>query len=258
MLNKYKAKPAKKRIGAFAPLYTDKYNLNKSLNPLQQKCRESLLPVAGIKEEVIKVTELLDGDKYIDAKANEKKFKEVASSYDILHLAMHTIINDQFPMYSKMVFTQSTDNTEDDLLNTYELYNLKLNCRMAVLSSCNTGNGKIQRGEGVLSLARGFLYAGCPSIVMTLWSVEDNTGVDLMTSFYKNLIKGKTKAESLRASKLEFIAGADQIRAHPHYWAGYVVIGNNDPLYINYSKYIILLIIIILLLAIGLFLLKKH
>ena len=134
---------------------------------------------------------------------------------------------------------------------------MKLNCRMTVLSSCNSGNGKLQRGEGVMSLARGFVYAGCPSIIMTLWSVEDKSGVELMIDFYKNLLKGKTKSESLRDSKIDFIKHSDQLKAHPYFWSGYVVIGDNEPLFSNKLHILIIGIALIIFLFVGLIILKK-
>jgi CHAT domain-containing protein len=91
----------------------------------------------------------------------------------------------------------------------------------------------------VISLARGFIYAGCPSIIMTLWTVEDKSGVDLMTSFYENLKTGQNKTEALRQAKLDFLENADPLKAHPYFWAGYVVIGDDTPLFTNYKKYLI-------------------
>jgi CHAT domain-containing protein len=73
---------------------------------------------------------------------------------------MHTIMNDSLPMFSKLVFAAPEDSQEDGFLNTQEIYNMKLQARLAVLSACNTGSGKLYKGEGVMSLARGFLYAG--------------------------------------------------------------------------------------------------
>jgi len=240
-----------KGLGAFAPTYNNLDTLPKDYLVLRQEYREKLFPLKGIKVEVEKVAELLRGDQFLDNEANERTFKKVAADYDILHLAMHTIVNDKNPMYSKMAFTQQNDSTEDGFLNTYELYNMKLNSRMAVLSSCNSGSGKLHRGEGVMSLARGFIYSGCPSIVMTLWSVEDKSGVKLMTSFYKNLILGKLKSESIQLSKIEFIENADQLRAHPYFWSGYVVIGNNSALFHSNTRIIIFLVIGIVLLIVA-------
>jgi len=166
---------------------------------------------------------------------------------------MHTIIDDTNPMYSKMVFTQTNDSTEDGFLNTFELYNMNLNARMTVLSSCNSGNGILHRGEGVLSMARGFVYSGCPSIIMTLWSVEDNSGVKLMTSFYSYLLKGNNKSHSLKQSKMDFIKNADQLKSHPYFWSGYVVIGNKDALFTSYTKEILFVGLFSILLILGVF-----
>jgi hypothetical protein len=102
---------------------------------------------------------------------------------------------------------------------------------MAVLSSCKTGFGKLMKGEGVMSLARGFMYAGCPSIVMTLWEVSDKSGARLMENFYKSLKRGKSKAEALREAKLDFLKSADNLKANPYFWSTYVVIGDSSPLF---------------------------
>jgi len=233
------SKTAKKRLSAFAPTYDNLENLTHTAFSIRQQYREKLFPLKGIKEEAKNVTQIIGGDAYLGFEASEETFKTVAPDYDILHLAMHTIIDDENPMYSKMAFTQKNDTLEDGLLNTYEIYSMKLNCRMSVLSSCNSGSGKLQRGEGVISLARGFIYAGCPSIIMTLWTVEDKSGVDLMTSFYENLKTGQNKTEALRQAKLDFLENADPLKAHPYFWAGYVVIGDDTPLFTNYKKYLI-------------------
>lgn len=89
------------------------------------------------------------------------------------------------PAFSRFAFTQNeeTEINNDGWLNTADIYNLELNARLTVLSACNTGSGNLRKGEGVMSLARGFLYAGCPSIIMSLWEVEDNAGTEIMHSF---------------------------------------------------------------------------
>lgn len=250
-----------KSLVAFSPSYENNITIDSTIISTRQQYRERLFPLKGIKEEALKIAVLTKGDTFIDSKASERNFKNVASNYDILHLAMHTIMDDENPMYSKMAFTQTTDTLEDGFLNTYELYNLKLNSRMAVLSSCNSGSGKLHKGEGVISLARGFFYAGCPSLVMTLWSVEDKSGVSLMIVYYKNLIKGSNKSKSLQNSKLEFIKNSDQLHAHPYFWSGYVIIGNNEAIFTsNLIFYVlggIVLLSIILMLLLKKFNLKS-
>lgn len=183
------------------------------------------------KEEVNNISTVMKGDLFVDDLATEQNFKANAGKYDVLHLAMHTIIDDENPMYSKLVFTQTDDSLQDGLLNTHEIYNMNFNARMVVLSACNTGDGKLLKGEGVMSLARGFFYAGCPSIIMTLWTVEDQSGSNLMTYFYQFLSQGLNKDEALRSAKLKYLDQADPLKSHPYFWSGYVTMGDIEPLY---------------------------
>jgi CHAT domain-containing protein/Tfp pilus assembly protein PilF len=230
--NQRKAKKNEKRLAAFAPTYSNLERITEFESPTRQQYREKLYPLKGIKKESRRIANIIKGDVYADYEATEAKFKETSGHYDILHLAMHTLVNDQNPMYSKMAFTQQKDREEEDgFLNTYEIYSLNLNSRMAVLSSCNTGSGKLEKGEGVISLARGFKYAGCPSIVMTMWPVEDNSSIRLMEYFYESLDQGKSKDEALRQAKMRFLENSDPLHAHPYFWAGYILIGDKSPLY---------------------------
>ena len=155
---------------------------------------------------------------------------------------MHTIIDDEDPMYSKMIFTQDIDTIDDGFLNTFEIYNLNLRAQLAVLSACNTGSGKILNGEGIMSLARGFIYSGVPSIVMTLWEIDDKSGSDIMTNFYSYLKEGQTKDIALQNAKLEYLRTASQLRSHPYFWSAYVNIGNTKPLEKNNQNLYLLLI----------------
>jgi CHAT domain-containing protein/Tfp pilus assembly protein PilF len=213
---------------AFAPSYE---GVNDSILITERAYRKKLFPLPGAKEEVNNLSKIIRGDVFIDDLATEANFKANASRYDILHLAMHTFIDDENPMYSKLVFTQNSDTLQDGLLNTQEIYNMNFKARMVVLSACNTGDGKLLKGEGVMSLARGFFYAGCPSIVMTLWTVEDKTGANLMSYFYNYLHQGIRKDEALRQAKLEYLNSADALKSHPYFWSGYVTLGDVDPLY---------------------------
>ncbi|MBN2614049.1 MAG: CHAT domain-containing protein, partial [Bacteroidales bacterium] len=174
--------------------------------------------------------------------ATEPRFKASSSDYDILHLAMHTIIDDDNPMFSKLVFSHGSDTAEDGFLNTYEIFNLNLRARLAILSSCSSGEGLLKRGEGVVSLARGFAYAGCPGLLMTLWELEDKTGVDMMVGFYKNLKMGHRKDVALQKAKIRFIESGNQIKAHPFYWSSYISIGDQSALYHPAKKYAFILL----------------
>jgi len=100
-----------------------------------------------------------------------------------------------------------------------------------------------------MSMARGFIYAGCPSIVMTLWQVEDKSGVKIMEDFYNYLSKGKRKDVALRMAKLNHLENSDPLTAHPHFWLGYVNIGNPQPLFASKDVYFIVVLFLVILLV---------
>ena len=192
-----------------------------------------LVPLPGTIKEVQRINETVPSRVFLNEQATEANFKKYASDYNVLHLAMHTIMRDDDPLYSLLAFTNvdTGDSIEDNKLYAYEIYNMKFNAQMAVLSSCNSGFGKMQKGEGMMSLARSFMYAGCPSIIMTLWQVADKSSSDLMTSFYKYLKKGKSKQESMRLAKIDYLKTADELTSNPYFWSGFVVLGDGSPIY---------------------------
>jgi len=249
---KYKPVEKIKKLLAFAPSYSGDINTSEILTrqTTRQHYRNNLYPIPGVKEEVIGISKIIKSDIFEGEYATEKIFKDTARYYDMLHLSMHTIINNIDPMFSKLAFTLAGDSSEDGLLNTYEIYNMNLNARLAVLSSCSSGEGILNKGEGVMSLSRAFMYAGCPGIVMTLWVIEDKSGVRLMTNFYKELVKGKPKDEALRIAKLKFIEEGNLTRAHPFYWSAYICVGDIDPLFIPKIKILIIIGAVIVFVAI--------
>lgn len=231
-------------------IFSPQYSVNEPRTDGQGSQQYFLSPLPGAKDEVKGISRYINSDPFIDLLAQEQTFKDKASQYDILHLAMHTIINDSIPMFSKLVFSTPDQKSADDgFLNTYEIYNMKLNARLAVLSACETGTGKLQKGEGVMSMARGFIYAGCPSIVMTLWKVEDKSGVKIMEDFYSYLSKGKRKDVALRMAKLNHLNHSDPLTAHPHFWLGYVNIGNPEPLYTSKDVYFVIFLFAVILIV---------
>lgn len=240
---------ARPRVLAFAPEY-DEFDPTNS--ELAENYREVLLPLPYAEEEVGLVLEQYPGKSYKGAEANEENFIEDAPDYEIIHLAMHTLVDRANPLFSKLVFTTAEDSLREGFLNIYELYNMELNGNLAVLSACNTGSGKLEKGEGIMSLARAFMYAGIPSVVMTLWTVEDRAGSTIMGNFYNFLGEGMEKHKALRGAKLEYLENANKIKSHPYFWGGYVCIGDESSLrstnyYIVFIISPILLIIIVIL-----------
>ena len=250
---KNKKRPSNHKLLAFAPEYkTDTLQFDNETI--------ILTPLPGVQREVELIAQEMQTKRYIGSEATEANFRQESHKYDILHLAMHAFINDSIPAFSRLVFAQNQidDAESDGWLNTADIYNLNLNARLTVLSACNTGRGSLRKGEGIMSLARGFLYAGCPSIIMSLWEVEDNAGTEIMHAFYKSLKKGRNIDDALRHAKLTYLDNANARLAHPHYWLGYVSIGNSDPLFRSYDFYFFgLIILLISALAIDQLLLRR-
>jgi CHAT domain-containing protein len=201
-----------------------------------RQIESTLVDLKWSESEVTDITDMLSGVAYIKSNATESEFKKNASDANILHLATHALIDDEQPLYSKMIFANEKDSCEDGYLNTYELYNMELNADLVVLSACNTGYGKCVHGEGIMSLARGFLYAGCPSIVMSLWPVDDQYTSIVMKNFYQGLTDSLRKNEALRQAKLTLINNGDENSANPFYWAGFISIGNPNPIDLDVGK----------------------
>ncbi len=218
------------RLIAFAPDYGNGISLD-TIFRTRQNSRHVLNDLPYARQEAEFVTRLAKGRLYVNHEAKERTFKSEASDYDIIHLAMHTVLNDRYPMYSMMMFYQETGPEEDGRLNTYEVYGVPLNARMVLLSSCNTGDGVLRSGEGVISLARGFSYSGSRSVVMSMWEIDDQSGTQIVCDFYRYLKKGYSKSEALRKARKDFLENADMLRSHPYFWSSLVVYGNNGPLY---------------------------
>jgi CHAT domain-containing protein/tetratricopeptide (TPR) repeat protein len=225
----YRAEPHEYEFLGFAPSFNKKANpllVTRSAQDRALVSQLSDLPFA--REEVRQIASLYSGLFVLEEEATESRFKETAGQGRIIHLASHTLVNDEAPLYSRLVFAPDQGTEEDGLLHTYELYNMRLNAEMVTLSACNTGIGKIRKGEGIISLARGFMQAGVPNVLMSLWSVSDRSTSQLMQAFYEAFHDGHDKAEALRKAKLSYLEQADANTAAPYYWSGFVLIGNQS------------------------------
>ncbi len=148
------------------------------------------------------------------------------SQYKIIHVATHGVLNSKHPELSGILLSMVDENGDpvNGFLQLHEIYNLKLPAELVVLSACETGIGKQIRGEGLIALTRGFMYAGAARVVATLWKVDDSATAALMTQFYKEIfLKGKPPAAALRAAQI-YISEQKRWR-EPYYWAGFVLQG---------------------------------
>ena len=186
--------------------------------------------MTGDSEEVFKAQKLMRGDAVLDKKATKYAFESLVGDYRIVHLATHGKANDKIGDYCFLAFTEQKDSVQNELLYVRDIYNLRLNADLVVLSACETGIGELRRGEGVISLARAFAYAGAKSLVTTLWSVNDKSTLNIMEGFYRQLRKGAPKNQALWQAKLDYLAKSKSEMAHPFFWAAFVPIGDINPI----------------------------
>jgi CHAT domain-containing protein len=215
------------RLLALAPINAE-FTLSNIYNDEANRDSNYVAPIPGTIDEVKNVHKIFGGKLILGKKATEGKLKALSNQFDIIHIASHGFVNNNYPLYSKLVFNPDMDSINDGLLNTYEIYGMQISAPLVVLSACNTGYGKLYKGEGTVSLARGFYVAGAQNILMTLWSITDKTSNKLVQHFYTNLAEGETVPLSLQKAKLNFIQSADKISAHPFFWAGYISVGEPD------------------------------
>lgn len=162
---------------------------------------------------------------YVGSEAKEENVKgnPTLASARRIHFATHSLTSERKPQYSGLVLTLDDDPREDGLLQVYEIFNLKLQADLVVLSACHTALGKQLKGEGMIGLTRAFMYAGAPSVVVSLWQVADRSTAELMVKFYQQLDLSGDKAEALRQAKLKLMENPRY--GHPYYWAPFVLVG---------------------------------
>jgi pentatricopeptide repeat protein len=151
--------------------------------------------------------------------ANESNFRKYAGEYDIVHIATHGYFSKDAPMKSYLLLLGDQDN--DGKLSAYELFGIKLNAYLVTLSACQTAVSRVSRGDEMLGLVRGLIYAGTPSIVASLWNVDDASTAELMNEFYSNLTT-MDKAEALQYAQIKLM----KEKKSPFFWAPFVLIGD--------------------------------
>lgn len=219
----------KNKVLAFAPSFTGAV----AVNPDRQFGK-----LLYNDDEVSKIGTFYDTETVLDKQATLANFRAKTPGFNVLHLATHASANDKYPDYSYLAFAEAKDSSEGNILYIKDLYNTSINADMVTLSACQTGIGKLQKGQGMLSLSKGFYYAGAKSLVNTLWKINDKSTVTLMDYFYEGLSEGKSKAEALRTAKLRYLQTTeDNLLKHPYYWGGFVVSGDISPITEVYTWY---------------------
>ncbi len=220
------------RYAGFAPSYSQTENFFASTRE-RELFGDRLNQLADLRfnrPEVQKIARIMSGTPFMGEDATESRFKEEVQNYGVIHLAMHGFIHDRQPLSSGLAFSRERDSVNDGFLYAHELYNMKMEADLAVLSACNTGAGFLALGEGVMSLSRAFKFAGCPNIIASYWQANDQSTQKLMLNLFQSIKAGENTAEALRNSKLAYLKQANEIQAHPSNWAAWVLIGNPNPL----------------------------
>jgi CHAT domain-containing protein/Tfp pilus assembly protein PilF len=192
--------------------------------------KDGLSALPGTASEVNGIANLFDDKNYKKALyLNKDAAEELVKSdhlknFGLLHFATHGIVDEKNPELSR-IFLQSNSETEDGNLYAGEIYNLNLNASLVTLSACQTGLGKISKGEGVIGLSRALIYAGAKKVIVSFWSVADDSTSELMKDFYKLLLENPLSpySENLRKAKLTLLAKGKY--AAPYYWAPFILIG---------------------------------
>ncbi|WP_282080915.1 tetratricopeptide repeat protein [Aquimarina algiphila] len=243
--------------GCLAFSFSDSTNITTSKNMSLATLRDTGDDLPGTRKEIRAIADIIDGQYYFGAEANEANFKKNADRYKILHLALHGEVDNEYPDNSKLFFTKSNDTIEDNLLYAHELFALDIPSELTVLSACNTGTGKIAKGEGIMSLGNAFQYAGTKSLLLSSWEVPDNTAPELMRYFYTNLKAGMHKGRALQQAKLEYLKTADRYHKDPFYWGGFYLVGDSAPIQFRDTDSWYWILGLGVLLILGLFLYKR-
>ncbi len=191
-----------------------------------------LARLSGTRTEADQISKLAkasggQADVWMDLDANEDNLDtRDITKYRVIHVATHGLLDAERPQFTGVVLSLVGNKTHDGFVRTDEVFNLRLGSPLVMLSACETGLGKEKRGEGVMGLTRAFMYAGAPTVGVSLWSVADKSTADLMTDFYKRLLstEGTTSSGALRGAQLAMITGKRY--SAPFYWAPFVLVGD--------------------------------
>lgn len=200
--------------------------------PATQSSGPLILPrLAGTRIEAEQIGRLAKAssapaDLWLDLGANEDDLKSRdLQSYRAVHIATHGVLDATRPQFSGLVLSLVGNKSDDDgFLRTAEVFNLRLGAPLVMLSACESGLGKVKRGEGVIGLSRAFMYAGATTVGVTLWSVADKPTADLMTAFYQGLLgPNRSPSDAMREAQLAMLSGKKF--SAPYYWAPFVLVG---------------------------------
>lgn len=188
---------------------------------------DALGPLPDSETEVRRIVALYGGNTsrmYVGVNASEKRIRDEAGTYDVVHIASHAVTDPENPMYSYLMLTPERAGGDDGRLEAWEIANLELRADLVVLSACETARGQFLDGEGIIGLSWAWFLAGAPAAVLSRWKVDSAATAELMVSFYENLARQDVaEAAALRQAAISMLRGKRY--RHPFYWAAFQMIG---------------------------------
>jgi len=224
-----------KNFIAFTPGFTDyektaykRFAQNDSLH-LDKKYL-SLLPLPFTSKLAQKIKNKLGGKLFSASASTPETFKKEAGNHHIIYIGTHAESNNDYPEYSRLIFSKDHEKpTAENSVYLYDIYDCNLTSDLAVLTACESGKPGYQDGEGMISMAHAFSYAGSESILTALWKIDEQSSALITEAFYENLEAGMTKDEALQKAKRAYLQKANGRMLAPQYWAGLVIMGNLTP-----------------------------
>jgi CHAT domain-containing protein/predicted negative regulator of RcsB-dependent stress response len=222
---------SKKLLAVIADPVFDRNDSRISITQKASKREESLPRLLFSRQEANAIAAIVPKNELflaLDFNANKlTATDENLANYRIVHFATHGVLDSEHPELSGLVFSMHDQkgNPQNGFLRLHEIYNLKLPADLVVLSGCQTGLGKKVRGEGLIGLTRGFMYAGASRVAASLWQIDDSATAELMKLFYQAMLKEKqTPAQALRRAKLQMLA--QKRWQNPYFWASFTIQGD--------------------------------
>jgi LPXTG-motif cell wall-anchored protein len=215
---------------AFAPGFSDElkreYAASVTDSMKLDKQYLSLLPQPNTGKLVRKFKSLLGGETFMNQSSTPAEFRKNAGGHKIIHIGTHAEYNNINPERSRLIFAKTpVTSTDTNSLFLYDIYNCNVNSDLTLLTACETGRPGYQDGEGMVSLAHAFNYAGSRSILTGLWKIDEQSSTQITESFMHHLKEGLPSDEALRQAKLDYLSGNPDRLLAPAYWSGLVLMG---------------------------------
>ncbi|MDW3652862.1 MAG: CHAT domain-containing tetratricopeptide repeat protein [Bacteroidia bacterium] len=228
---------------AFAPGFSDEMK-ESYLNRIQDSLSLDqgylrMLPQPFILDLTKLMRKSAGGKAFLLEESTKSTFRNQANGHKIIHIGTHAESDNLNPELSRLVFAknmQGKELTDDNYLHAYEIYSYNLNSHLALLTACETGKPAYQAGEGMISMAHAFNYAGSESILTALWKIDEKSSAEITELFYQEILAGTDKDLALRKAKLTYIEKASGRTLAPEYWAGLVIMGDSSAIEIEENR----------------------